>query len=83
MELTVEPDITGIEIRDRIESKTYTGKLNICFDCPYYTTLDKGAEEHSRSTKHFVFQDQMRGKPIGGGAVQLRREFLKRSLRIE
>jgi hypothetical protein len=83
MEPTVESGFTGTKIGDKIKSKTYTGKLNICFDCLYYTTLDKGAEEHSRSTKHFVFQDQMRDKPIGGEAVQVRREFLKRSLRSE
>jgi hypothetical protein len=57
--------------------------LNICFDCPYYTTFDKGAEEHSRSMKHFVFQDQVRDRPIGKEAVQQRREWLKSSLRGE
>jgi hypothetical protein len=57
--------------------------LNICLDCTYYTTLDKGAEEHSRSSKHFVFQDQVRDKAVGNEMVQQRREFLKMSLRGE
>jgi len=55
--------------------------LNICLECPYYTTLDKGAEEHSRSMKHFVFQDHLRDKVIGNEVVQQRREFLKQNLR--
>jgi hypothetical protein len=57
--------------------------LNICLDCTYYTTLDTGAEVHSREKKHFVFQDQVRDRPIGNDFVQQRREFLKMSLRDE
>jgi hypothetical protein len=54
--------------------------LNTCLDCTYYTMLDKGAEEHSRSSKHFVFQDMVTDKAIGSGMVEGRREFLRKAL---
>jgi hypothetical protein len=37
----------------------FTGKLNICLECDYYTTLDKGAREHSRENDHEVRKRQV------------------------
>jgi hypothetical protein len=64
-----------------ISSSTHTGKLNICLDCEYYTTIDKGAEVHSREKKHFVFQDMVTNQSMTAKSVQARREFLKRAMR--
>jgi hypothetical protein len=63
---------------ETVSKETYTGKLNVCLDCDYYTTIDKGAEEHSRAMKHFVFQDQVKDKPLGREAVERQRVSLKK-----
>jgi len=60
---------------------TYTGKLNVCLDCDYFTTIDKGAEVHSRERKHNVFQDMARDQLVTREWLQARREYLKNAMR--
>jgi hypothetical protein len=48
----------------------FTGKLNLCMDCDFYTTFDKGAQEHSKQNKHKVRRRQVLNLEISKEAIR-------------
>jgi hypothetical protein len=58
-------------------SNLFTGKLNICLECDYYTTLDKGAQEHSKINDHEVRRRQVRNLEISKQNIESLRKQMK------
>ena len=56
----------------------FTGKLNICLECDYYTTLDKGAQEHSRENDHEVRKRQVLNLEVSRENMESLRNQIRR-----
>jgi hypothetical protein len=57
----------------------FTGKLNLCMDCDFYTTLDKGAQEHSRVNFHEVRRQHVQNLEISSESIGKLRKQMKGS----
>lgn len=58
-------------------ANVYTGRLNLCMDCDYYTVLDKGAEEHSKRNSHSVWRREVHNIEITKEKIRLLKEDMR------